>query len=131
MWLPHTATFTSFFWCLGTESNFEKLSTSIATTNGIGYDYRSIMHYSAYAFSRNGQPTIDTLNGVSRNQLGQRSGLSSNDLSHVQKLYCAQILPTTGAYNCIMCFFSSTSPLLTLVDLLLIGSYCISLYNYA
>lgn len=28
-------------------------------SQGIGYDYRSVMHYSANAFSRNGQPTID------------------------------------------------------------------------
>lgn len=28
-------------------------------SQGVGYDYRSVMHYSANAFSRNGQPTID------------------------------------------------------------------------
>lgn len=25
---------------------------------GVGYDYRSVMHYSSNAFSKNGQPTI-------------------------------------------------------------------------
>lgn len=28
-------------------------------SQGIGYDYRSVMHYSANAFSKNGQATID------------------------------------------------------------------------
>lgn len=28
-------------------------------SQGVGYDYRSVMHYSSNAFSRNGQATID------------------------------------------------------------------------
>ena len=78
---------------IGAEPNFEKLTTSEATTNNIQYDYRSVMHYSAYAFSRNGRPTIEpVLSGVSRNDLGQRSGLSTNDIKHAQQLYCSKSL---------------------------------------
>lgn len=42
----------------GTENNFEKASPALTTAFGVGYDYGSVMHYSANAFSRNGQPTI-------------------------------------------------------------------------
>lgn len=91
----HTNGHNFYFCIIGTESNFVKLSSTVATTNGVPYDYRSIMHYSAYAFSYNGQPTIDTLNGVSRSQLGQRNGFSAYDLSHVQELYCS---PTERKY---------------------------------
>lgn len=43
----------------GRENNFEKAQSSLIDNQGIGYDYRSVMHYSANAFSRNGQATID------------------------------------------------------------------------
>lgn len=44
---------------LGRENNFEKAQSSMIDSLGIEYDYRSVMHYSANAFSKNGQPTID------------------------------------------------------------------------
>lgn len=43
----------------GRENNFEKAQSSLIDNQGVGYDYRSVMHYSANAFSKNGQPTID------------------------------------------------------------------------
>lgn len=42
----------------GMENNFEKASPKTTTGFGVGYDYESIMHYSAYAFSRNNQATL-------------------------------------------------------------------------
>ena len=47
-----------FFNILGTENNFEKASALTTSAFGVGYDYGSVMHYSANAFSKNGQPTI-------------------------------------------------------------------------
>ncbi len=60
------------------------------TTQGVPYDIGSIMHYGAFAFSRNREPTIQPRDSsVSLDQLGQRSGFSSRDLQHVNTLYCS------------------------------------------
>jgi hypothetical protein len=49
-----------------------------------GYDYDSIMHYPAKAFSSNGLDTIVALGGQ---QIGQRLALSAADIATVQQLY--------------------------------------------
>lgn len=73
----------------GVQANFYKLSTGHVKTQGITYDYGSVMHYSAYAFSRNGRPTIEPKDGSVRNSvLGQRQGFSSKDIEHINVLYC-------------------------------------------
>lgn len=56
------------FWCAhlllnllfvtGTQANFDKASAATTNPFGVEYDYGSVMHYSANAFSKNGQPTI-------------------------------------------------------------------------
>jgi Astacin (Peptidase family M12A) len=48
------------------------------------YDYGSIMHYPATAFSKNGQPTIVAKNGAA---IGQRAGLSDGDKTAVSSIY--------------------------------------------
>lgn len=49
------------------------------------YDYQSIMHYTAYAFSKNGQTTIMPLEeGV---VIGQRKQLSAKDIAAVNAMY--------------------------------------------
>lgn len=49
------------------------------------YNYQSIMHYSAYAFSKNGEKTIEPL--FENIQIGQRDHLSELDIASVNKLY--------------------------------------------
>jgi len=49
------------------------------------YDYDSIMHYSAYAFSKNGKPTIEPLH--SNADIGQRKHLSAGDIHAINTLY--------------------------------------------
>jgi hypothetical protein len=67
--------------------NFSKMTTSF---NPGAYDYASIMHYPATAFSINGQATIVTIPaGI---PIGQRSTLSTLDVSGVRAMYPA----TTG-----------------------------------
>ncbi|NPB03971.1 MAG: hypothetical protein GXO39_06115 [Thermotogae bacterium] len=50
------------------------------------YDYYSVMHYNAYAFSINGEPTI-VPKFVGLDEIGQREGLSSGDISALEKAY--------------------------------------------
>lgn len=77
------------FLIIGRESNFEITNPSFVTTQGVGYDIRSIMHYSARAFSSNGQPTIVPVDSrVRLSDLGQRQGFTNLDLQHIQTLYC-------------------------------------------
>lgn len=67
--------------------NFEKNDKD--ETFGIKYDYGSVLHYSPNAFSLNGKPTIETKGGTStKDQMGQRKGLSSSDINKLNKMYC-------------------------------------------
>lgn len=62
----------------GLEHNFTQ---HISDGDDVGtYDYGSIMHYPALAFSANGQPTIVPKQGV---VIGQRNGLSDLDIAAV------------------------------------------------
>lgn len=48
------------------------------------YDCNSLMHYSAFAFSRNGMPTITSTTCTT---FGQRQGMSPGDVAAINKLY--------------------------------------------
>ncbi len=63
--------------------NFDQ---QISMSDDLGtYDYGSIMHYPATAFSINGLPTIETIPaGIA---IGQRSGLSAGDIGGVKAMY--------------------------------------------
>ncbi|XP_074522558.1 high choriolytic enzyme 1-like [Halichoeres trimaculatus] len=67
----------------GREHNFRKVMTNNLRT---AYDYRSVMHYSKYAFSKNGKPTI-----VAKTDpnivLGRATRMNSNDILRVNRLY--------------------------------------------
>ncbi|XP_027056439.1 zinc metalloproteinase nas-15-like [Pocillopora damicornis] len=69
----------------GMEFNFNKYSKSTIDSLGTPYDYGSVMHYDARAFSRNGRPTIVAKkSGVT---LGNRRGLSKIDILQMKLLY--------------------------------------------
>ena len=77
----------------GREGNFQKSSN--VNSLGSPYDYGSVMHYGAYAFSSNGQPTIDA-NG---NSIGQRNGASPTDVVQLRLLYqCASKINDMPSY---------------------------------
>lgn len=68
--------------------NFAKLSLSEATSFGVAYDYASVMHYSPYSFSRNGQATLRALKlTAAAKQMGQRKGFSTSDLQKIKAMY--------------------------------------------
>ena len=61
------------------------------------YDYGSIMHYSAFLFSRNGGPTLETIPpGI---LIGEAEGLSGGDIDGVNRLYGQAPTMTTISTN--------------------------------
>ena len=70
----------------GQESNFKKISSWYVNHYDLPYDYRSIMHYSGYAWSRNRQLTIQTLDRSKQHLLGSITP-SKGDIQLVKKMY--------------------------------------------
>uniref|UniRef100_A0A1I8Q5F0 Metalloendopeptidase n=1 Tax=Stomoxys calcitrans TaxID=35570 RepID=A0A1I8Q5F0_STOCA len=66
-------------------ANFERASKTIAF--GVPYDYGSVMHYSANAFSTNGQPTIVAVRSMGSSRMGQRDGFSDMDVEKLNQMY--------------------------------------------
>jgi hypothetical protein len=86
--------FVNIYWAnilSGNGSEFDKYSEGSLAGQDLGpYDYGSVMHYGAYAFSSNGKKTIEAKNGAA---IGQRSGLSRGDLWAVRDLYMGLYAP--------------------------------------
>jgi hypothetical protein len=76
------------------EHNFDQ---HISDGDDIGpYDYGSIMHYPALAFSANGLPTITALGGQ---PIGQRDALSESDIAAVRELYPGAVSSASHMYT--------------------------------
>lgn len=90
------------------ESNFRKYNNTIVTNFNVTYDYESVLHYGAYAFSKNGLPTIIPLvifafiylelkilfisfysiqNSSYISVIGQRLRLTSSDIKKLNIMY--------------------------------------------
>ena len=65
--------------------NFHKYGTDKVDSRGVGYDYKSVMHYGSTAFG-GGRRTIIGVGG--QTNLGQRYGLSEKDARQGNLLYC-------------------------------------------
>lgn len=70
----------------GREQNFDKAKPGQTTAFGVGYDYASVMHYSAVAFSKNGQPTIEAKTRTNQ-MMGQRDGFTKLDIQKINRMY--------------------------------------------
>merc|ERR1712142_1018133 len=79
----------------GRSFNFNKLN-GIKTLN-TKYDYDSMMHYGAKAFSKNGKITIETKDRSKQYVIGQRDGFSQTDIQELKKMY--PNLPATCGYS--------------------------------
>jgi hypothetical protein len=69
----------------GESGNFDS-ECSNNTDHG-AYDYGSVMHYSPYAFSRNGLKTIAAWDPSKESLMGQRSALSAGDAAALRAMY--------------------------------------------
>ncbi|XP_077383203.1 meprin A subunit beta-like [Festucalex cinctus] len=69
----------------GREHNFRKVNGSI--TQGVPYDYLSVMHYGNYAFSNGKGSTIITKDPAFKDVIGQRLGMSQRDVQELNLLY--------------------------------------------
>ncbi len=78
----------------GKSHNFEqRLYDSLSLGD---YDHDSIMHYGAYYFSKNGQPTISAVQPADAS-FGQRSGLSAGDIAAANRLYGTDLAVSVSA----------------------------------
>lgn len=73
--------------------NFRRRTSEEVDSQGLEYDYGSIMHYRSSAFSVNGKPTIEIINKDAFHDegspnMGQREHLSERDIAVMNRLYC-------------------------------------------
>lgn len=78
------------------EHNFNQYISS--STDVGAYDKSSIMHYNAYAFSSNGQPTITNKDG-SISDIGPSSMITTTDIQAVNMLYASVSPVEFGKYE--------------------------------
>ncbi|XP_036320130.1 seminal metalloprotease 1-like [Rhagoletis pomonella] len=71
----------------GKEKSFKKYEEGFVDDFDEEYDYGSVLHYSAYAFSVNGKMTIVPLKDEAVGFMGQRRGLSKSDINKLNKMY--------------------------------------------
>ncbi|XP_055600800.1 zinc metalloproteinase nas-13-like [Uranotaenia lowii] len=69
----------------GAERNFAVYGADVVTNFGTQYDYGSLMHYSATAFSSNGQRTIEPRDPAAA--IGQRVWFSEDDIWRIWAMY--------------------------------------------
>lgn len=72
---------------LGFENNFVKVSKEESTTNGVPYDYWSVMHYGKNAFSNGNGSTMITTDPKFKDIIGQRFDMSPRDVLELNLLY--------------------------------------------
>ncbi|KAK2709886.1 hypothetical protein QYM36_013537 [Artemia franciscana] len=65
--------------------NFDKYDEAYITAYGQPYDWGSVMHYSEYSFSINGEPTI--LSKPEGTPLGNDEGLTDVDVAKINAMY--------------------------------------------
>ncbi|KAL5277316.1 hypothetical protein ACFFRR_002511 [Megaselia abdita] len=67
--------------------NFDKYTSDVVTAYGTRYDYDSIMHYDAYAFSMNGKPTMVAKILPDGANMGLAQEMSDIDIYRINMMY--------------------------------------------
>ncbi|CAF4174467.1 unnamed protein product, partial [Rotaria sordida] len=96
----------------GMTHNFEKYNSTYTSTLNTSYDYASVMHYENDAFSVNGYPTIETIQG--NFSIGQRDNMSDTDIYEVRLFYnCSSTggvtLPPTTSPTTVNLYVTNTT----------------------
>lgn len=71
----------------GFENNFRKVSSEVSTTQGVPYDYWSVMHYGEDYFSNGNGSTIITKDPRFQDVIGQRIEVSPSDVLELNLHY--------------------------------------------
>lgn len=66
---------------------YDKYGPDRITDFGIAYDYKSVLHYNQYAFSKNGKKTITTKDPSMQNIVGTITSLSTKDIAKMKAMY--------------------------------------------
>ena len=75
----------------GKQHNFEKYDEHLVDNFDQDYDYGSVMHYTPYGFSKNGEMTIVPLESGAEKFMGQRLDLTTKDINKLNIMYkCPQ-----------------------------------------
>jgi hypothetical protein len=69
------------------KNHFQKVNSNFSSNYGTVYDYFSVMHYEAKAFSINGQPTVVPKNSKVINLIGKFQQLSKGDIARINNMY--------------------------------------------
>ncbi|XP_031562135.1 uncharacterized protein LOC116297953 [Actinia tenebrosa] len=73
------------------ESNFIRYGSDVIDNLGVNYDFKSIAHYKANAFSRNGAITLTALGDPQNTKnVGPGDTLSELDVIKIDRLYCRE-----------------------------------------
>lgn len=71
----------------GKEHNFEKYEENLVDNFDQDYDYASLMHYTPYGFSKNGEMTIVPFVEGAEKVMGQRVQLTKKDINKLNIMY--------------------------------------------
>ena len=82
-------------------SSFQMFHNSIVTTQGVPYDYYSIMHYRAISSSKNGVLTILPLRNILSDEVGGKHLPTEYDYLHLNLRYCEGKEVTEVPYVCV------------------------------
>ena len=83
-------------------AQFDVISPALQDTQGVRYDYRSIMHYDSAAFSRNGKNTIEATEEGYTTIIGAARDLSELDVIKVSvdgRLDCSRFIAHAAKFS--------------------------------
>jgi|GEM_PF-1831612 len=91
------------------EDQYRKRCSADGFMDHGSYSQWSIMHYSAYTFSSNGQPTMSLRNGGSIPNQSDKPGLSQSDINTLQYMHPSSYITIDNTSNTTQARFSAST----------------------